>query len=38
MIAFLAAFWFLQKKNTADQLVGRALENLGEHELASLLI
>jgi hypothetical protein len=38
IIAFLAALWFLQRRNPADQMFGRALENLGEEELASLLV
>jgi hypothetical protein len=38
VIAFSAAFWFLQRRSTTDQLFGRALKNVGEDELASFLV
>jgi len=38
VIAFLAAWWFLQRKSAADQFAGRIFEDLGEQELATFLI
>jgi len=38
VIAFLAAWWFLQRKSAADQFAGNIFEDLGEQELETFLV